>query len=218
MHFGIGGDKWICQFIYGFPTVGSFSQEGVPPHPTNIGTQPQFLPSGNHLFSAPNSARASGFLRDRELWGEALPQVKSGWLSDPLPFSDGGDCPFFSLGATDAAFRFGVAQWKKLRPCDDLRHNLANLGTAILTPITLPTWAIFLKLLGKSTRPIVTGILLRAITRRPISSYPSTPPTQICLRWPSANRTPANGWLSFLRYYFSGPFLRRYATTASLGD
>ena len=38
------------------------------------------------------------------------------------------------------AFRFGVSQGSKLRACDDLRHNMVNLCTEVLTPITLPTW------------------------------------------------------------------------------
>ena len=33
-----------------------------------------------------------------------------------------------------------MVQDKKIRPCDDLRHNLTNVCTAILTPITLPKW------------------------------------------------------------------------------
>ena len=65
-------------------------------------------------------------------------QVASGWLSEPLPFSEEGDAPFFSLGAPDAAFRFSVVQDKEIRPCNDLRRNLTNVCTAILTPITLP--------------------------------------------------------------------------------
>ena len=33
-----------------------------------------------------------------------------------------------------------MVQDSVLRPCDDLRRNLTNACTAILTPITLPTW------------------------------------------------------------------------------
>ena len=68
-----------------------------------------------------------------------MAQVSSGWLIEP-PFLMRAIPPFFSLGATNAAFRFSLVQDKKLRPCDDLRRNLTNICTAILTPITLPTW------------------------------------------------------------------------------
>ena len=57
-----------------------------------------------------------------------------------LPFSDEGDCHYFSLCATNAVCRFGVSQGGKLRPCDDFRRNLVNLIADILTSIMLPTW------------------------------------------------------------------------------
>ena len=47
---------------------------------------------------------------------------------------------FSPPGATDAAFRFGVSQGEKLRARDDLRRNMANLCTSVMTPITLPNW------------------------------------------------------------------------------
>ena len=162
-------------------------------------------------------ARASGFLHAMGRWEEALSQVRCGWLSEPIPFSDEGGSPSFSLGATDAAFRFGVAQWGKLRRCDYLRRNMANLSADILTPSRSRHGIIFPKFLGPFTRPIAIGRLLRAATFRLISSYQSTHHTLICLRWRFAAQIHANGWLSSARYYFLGPFLRCFATTASLG-
>ena len=140
-HFGMGGDKWIAQFIFGFPTVGSFSQEGVFPlsdkHPAPAPVSTIWKSSVKRFAGR---SRASGYRFSQELWDEAMGQVASGWLIEPLPFSEEGDTPFFSYGATNAAFRFAVVQDAKLRPCDDLRHNLTNVCTAILTPITIPTW------------------------------------------------------------------------------
>ena len=77
-HFGLGGDKWISQFIFGFPTTGSFSQEGVPPI---IGQTPGARSLRYLLFWKFQSkrfrerARASGSRRSQELWGEAMGQV-----------------------------------------------------------------------------------------------------------------------------------------------
>ena len=85
-------------------------------------------------------ARAPGHKNARPLWEEAMEQVSEGLLSEPPPLSVNGDLPHFSLGTTNVAFRFGVTQGAKLRACDDLRNNLVNLRTAVLTPITLPTW------------------------------------------------------------------------------
>ena len=140
-HFSLGGDRWISQFTFGFPTTGVFSQEGVFPNsekskgPAPIST---IWKTCKKRFR--ERARASGFKNSKVLWDEALEQVKEGWLSQPVEFSDEGDIPFFPLGETNAAFRFGVSQGTKLRACDDLRHNLVNICTAVLTPITLPTW------------------------------------------------------------------------------
>ena len=68
----------------------------------------------------------------------------SGWgrvaFSPHTPLSSSEDIDYFEVGHTNVAFRFGVSQGKKLRPCGDLRHNLVNSRTAILSPITLPTW------------------------------------------------------------------------------
>ena len=84
--------------------------------------------------------RRPGFKNAKELWEEALSQVEEGWLHKPAPLSSDGDPPFFEIGHTNVVFRFGVSHGKKLRACGDLRRNLANTCTAILTPITLPTW------------------------------------------------------------------------------
>lgn len=43
-------------------------------------------------------------------------------------------------GGINAAYRFWYIQGGKLRPCGYLRRNLVSLHTAILSPITLPTW------------------------------------------------------------------------------
>ena len=52
----------------------------------------------------------------------------------------GGDIPIFAPWATDAAFRFCVSQGDKMHARDDIRRNMANLSTSVMTPIALPTW------------------------------------------------------------------------------
>ena len=39
-HFGLGGDRWISQFIFGLPTVCSFSHGGFPHFRTNTPPRP----------------------------------------------------------------------------------------------------------------------------------------------------------------------------------
>ena len=77
---------------------------------------------------------------DEPLWAEALDQVDRVWLCPPCEFSPTGDIPIFPPWETNAAFRFGVSLGEKLRARDDLRHNMVNLRTSSMTPITLPTW------------------------------------------------------------------------------
>ena len=62
-----------------------------------------------------------------------------GWVAYRTPLPSNGERPQFPPGATNAAFRFGVSHGTKLRACDDLRNNVVNWRTAVLTPITLPT-------------------------------------------------------------------------------
>ena len=139
-HFGLGGDRWVSHFIVGFPTVGSFSQAWVYPlsdkHHAPVPVSAIWRTSANRFEGR---VRASGFRIAHELWGEAMEKVASGWLGEPIPFSEDGGVPFFSLWTSNAAFRFSGVQDSKLRPCGDLRHNLTNVCAAILTPINLPT-------------------------------------------------------------------------------
>ena len=139
--FNLGGDRWMSQFIFGFPTCGIFSQSGV--FPTCDKAKPPvslsvLWKSSQKRFR--ERAKASGYKNAVPLWAEALEQVSSGWLSEPLPISANGDVPGLQVGSANIAFRFGVEQQEKLRACDDLRHNMVNLCTSVLTPITLPTW------------------------------------------------------------------------------
>ena len=166
-HFGLGGGRWVTQFIFGFPTVGSFSQEGVFPLSDKHHAPALSRPSGAPQLNDSGAAlrlRVTGFLRS----SGAMPWNR--WppfgLSNPSPFPTRVIPPFFSLGATNAAFRFAVVQGSKLRPCEDLRRNLTNVCAAILTPITLPTWVTYRRLLMPFIVHSETGLLLRATAIR----------------------------------------------------
>ena len=86
-HFDLGGDRWVSQFIFGFPTVGSFSQEGVFPlsekHPSPSPVSSIWRSSVKRFKER---ARSSGYRFSQELWDEAMSQVASGWLIEPLTF------------------------------------------------------------------------------------------------------------------------------------
>ena len=140
-NFGLGGDNWIRQFIFGFPTTGFLSQAGISPaSPKAKPPLPTAAIWRSSLKRFRGRSRSSGLRGADALWSEAISQVKEGWLGPPAEFPANGDIEFFPEGATNAACRFGASQGNKLRACDDLRHNMTNLCTSILTPIALPTW------------------------------------------------------------------------------
>ena len=88
-HFGVGGARWICQFVPGSPAVWSFSQAGVFPlsdmYPCPAPVSAIWRPSVRRFRER---AGAAGFRLSQELWDEAMEQVASGFLSDALPFKD----------------------------------------------------------------------------------------------------------------------------------
>ena len=197
-HLNLGGDKWIGQFIFGFPTTGILSQEGVFPHNAKNTIPAQI--SSLWRTSADRfrqRSRASGFRNAEALWAEAVDQVAQGWLSRPVDLSENGDLPLFSTGNTNVAFRFGVSQGEKLRACDDLRHCLVNACTVILTPITLPTWD-HLSQMAKSIHS--SGINWSFLKGDHASAYKQLPLdpkfanlTVVALRNPSSGR-----WMGFV--------------------
>lgn len=131
----------MIQFIFGFPTTCTLSQEGISPFSERARPpMPPALLWKSSLKRFRERARASGHANAAPLWAEALSQVEQGWLCPPCAFPPNGDIPIFVHGAANAAFRFGVTQGEKLRACDDLRRNMVNLCALVMTPITLPTW------------------------------------------------------------------------------
>ena len=142
--FFLRGARWVSQLALGFPATGILSQQGVSPAsekanpPISI---PSMWKSAGQRFR--ERSKASGFRNATSLLDEAIAHVTEGWLGGPRDISDSGGIDIFDKGGggpDNIAFRFGVCQFGKLRARDDLRHNMANLATSILTPITLPSW------------------------------------------------------------------------------
>ena len=70
----------------------------------------------------------------------ALGQSKDGWVDGPRDFNSSGDIEILGKGNADVAFRYGICQFGKLSERGDVRHNMVNLATPVLTPISLPSW------------------------------------------------------------------------------
>ena len=123
-----------------FRLVWSSVKKGFPSYSEGETPNPAKRSLGISKQRFQERAKNSGFKNAEPLWSEALTQVQEGWLSEPIPISPSGDVVGFSVGDVNLAFRFGVDQNGKLRARGDLRRNMVNLDTSILTPITLPTW------------------------------------------------------------------------------
>ena len=74
------------------------------------------------------------------LRAEDLAETGDGWVDGPYDICHSGNIDILGKGDANGAFRLGVCQYDKLRACDDLRHNMVNLATSVLTPIPLPSW------------------------------------------------------------------------------
>ena len=97
-HFGLGGRPWISKFVFGFPTVGFFCQEGVSPlsdkHPAPAPVAKIWRSSVKRFKEM---ALSSGYRFPKAIWGEAMAQVSPGWPIERIPFYEEGDTPFFCL-------------------------------------------------------------------------------------------------------------------------
>ena len=104
-----------------------------------------------HLWKSPTKrfkerAKSSGFKNAQPLRGEDLTHTTKGWVERPYEISPNGTLLDSDQMKFNFAFRFGVEQMDKLRACGDLRQNMVNLRTSVITPITLPTWGHIAKL------------------------------------------------------------------------
>ena len=129
------------QFTFGFPIVGTLSQNGVYPTDASITQAPDLAaiwPLRAERFR--NRAARSGRKDSLALWTEAMIQVGRGWMGKPLVIDRVGGLSAYPGEAGNIAFRFGVRQLGKLRACDNVKHNTTNLYFRTVTPIKLPTW------------------------------------------------------------------------------
>ena len=139
---GMGGARWLENYIKGFPITGTICQSGVfpltlkPDNPDPLDIQ-TLLEDSIGRFKSRSSRRPP---HSQILWKEALAQVESGWLEQPRPLDSSGrfeDSPALPLVN---AFRFAVVQGEKIRACDDLKASLTNRACKVITPISLPSW------------------------------------------------------------------------------
>ena len=139
---GMGGTRWILQFIVGFPLTGRLHQSRAFP----LDTDSPELFANPELLLPPNASRFRArsirpCSRHAEtLWAEAMSQVHEGWLNPPEVLDSDGNFLGHSGERCINAFRFGVQQSDKLRGCDDLKDSLTNTACTVRSPITLPGW------------------------------------------------------------------------------
>ena len=140
--YGIKGQKWIKQCIFGFPITGTLSQKGAYPVDKRVKadtlSRHELLKSAHLRFM--ERAKGANPLNHTELWNEALDQCKKGWLDQPVPVLNNNGELIFEQNGLNPAFRFSVPQGDKNRACDDFRHSCTNQACAVLTPIRLISW------------------------------------------------------------------------------
>ena len=153
-HFGLRGQRWLWQFANGFPIAGTLSQVNLfPPFKEGVTRihQSELYDTAQARFK--ERARHCGTKDAQVLRGEAIDQGGKDWLSEPIPIAADGEASTWRSNSFNVAFRFGVAQAEKIRACDDLKHSLANLSRAVLTPIKLVSWGHLAQLSHLMSRP-----------------------------------------------------------------
>ena len=96
--------------------------------------------SGKITSSIPRNLRPFRIQNAQRPWDEAQVHVCAGWVDGAIPIHSSGFLPDIHPEGVHIAFRFGFEKAGKLRACDDLKHNWANLAFSVWAPITLPTW------------------------------------------------------------------------------
>ena len=139
---GMGGSRWLRQFVFGFPIIGQLDQEGVFPQstkelPTPITTESLFNGAASRFADRTSRSVSRDFAN---LQKESTVQAKSGRLDNPELATDHGRIARAPADAIDLALRFCVHQLHKLRACGDLKRAGANAACSILTPNSLPAW------------------------------------------------------------------------------
>ena len=132
---------WVSRFYFSPPSTGILSQEGAFSQSEKV--KPPIAPSALWVSYAKRfreRAARAGFKNAAPSLDEAISQGASGCHIDPLLMAPVGAVDGFSPGGANIAFRFGVPQNAKLRGRDDLKQNMVNLRTSVVTPITLPNW------------------------------------------------------------------------------
>ena len=194
---GIGGSRWIRQFIYGFDVTGSISQRFVVPR--NLKIHPPLDPE---IFGCDRAARFSTRARASciphagHLWAKAMGQVACDWLAPPLPFDADGNLLGSDFNSANVAFRFPVIQGSEIRACDDFKYGLINLRAADIAPIALPTWGHIGQIAADLSSPPREWSFMKADSKAAYKNLPLSPEqSRFCI---AALRSPVDSkWYGF---------------------
>ena len=139
-NFGPKCARRMAQFTYGFPLVGSLSQNGVYSRSQEVLPTPpvgRIWAKSSELFD--DRANQSGYPNSRELWGDAPKQVELGWLGAPLSIDIPGNALTYERGSAEIAFLCLAGQADRLRARDDIKRNPVNRYFSVWTPVKLRT-------------------------------------------------------------------------------
>ena len=135
----MGGSEWCDQFATGFPILGELEEPSVYPpssHPPSYVSREELFGNAKKRFLMSNWTSDPNA---RQLWFEAMEQVKKRWLDGPHRFSEQGELMVDGEPViANPAFRFGVQPGSKLRAAENLERSATNDATFASTPINLP--------------------------------------------------------------------------------
>ena len=103
---------------------------------------------------------------------------------------------------------------REARACDGLKRNMVNLATAVLSPITLPTWGHIAKLARNVAFTKLEWVLINGGHESAYKQHPLDPKYASMDVFALRCRLAKKWRLSPQMNFYAGPFLRRRATTS----
>ena len=198
-NYGLGGGRWIRQFVYGFPIIGEIEQTGVFPRDAKPAPPPDIEGIWPGNSARPQTREmVSGALRAQLLRGEAMGQVNKGWLGRPRPVDQCGDVLTQPEDAAVLALRFGAEQGGGGSDHVMTSNTRPQMNTALSGPVWnyQPGTT-----LGKcpSTAVVLTrhGLSWKWDRNPPTNNYQWAMVTRNMQRWPAA--APSRGQVSLSR-------------------
>ena len=144
----IGDQRWVSQFVHGFPITGYICQSGVFPLQEDplaelAGPIAPFLAASGRFQQR---SKASDTPRKQYMRGDAIKEQEKGRPNPPRKLNSSGLFIGNARGLRNPTFRSPTQQADKIRLVGDLKHSEVKRYTLVGHPIRLPTWDLLVEL------------------------------------------------------------------------